>query len=250
MQKARMRAIRMSMRGAAILAGSLLLLFVLTATTCVAQDIEAKVDGYISPYLKIGNFSGSILIAKEGRILLSKGYGMANLEHDVPNTPQTIFRLGSVTKQFTSMAIMQLQEKQLLNVDDPIAKYLPTYPNGEEITIHHLLTHTSGVPDFTSFPDYEKTMMLPSPVEKTIERFKDKPLEFTPGEKFKYSNSGYILLGYIIEKVSGKSYEEFLKENIFQPLNMMNTGYDHHHTLLKHRASGYSIGGGGLTNAD
>lgn len=174
---------------------------------------------------------------------------MANLEHDVPNTPQTKFRLGSVTKQFTSMAIMQLQERELMNVDDRIAKYLPTYPNGEKITIHHLLTHTSGIPNFTSFPNYQKTMMLPSPVEKTIQRFKDKPLEFTPGEKFKYSNSGYILLGYIIEKVCGTSYEEFLEENVFQPLNMMNTGYDHHHTLLKHRASGYSIGGGGLTNA-
>lgn len=239
----------MSMRDAAILAGSLILVVVLSTTTCVAQDIEAKIDEYISPYLKIGNFSGSILIAKEGRILLSKGYGMADLEHDVPNTPETIFRLGSVTKQFTSMAIMQLQEKGRLNVDDPIAKYLPTYPNGEEITIHHLLTHTSGIPNFTSFPDYEKTIMIPSPLEKTIQRFKDKPLEFTPGEKFKYSNSGYILLGYIIEKVCGTSYEEFLEENIFQPLNMMNTGYDHHHTLLKHRASGYSIGGGGLTNA-
>jgi len=249
MQKPRMRVIRMSMRGTVIIAGSLLLLFVLTATTCLAKDIEAKVDEYISAYLKIGNFGGSILIAKDGRILLSKGYGMADLEHDVPNTPQTIFRLGSVTKQFTSMAMMQLQEKQLLNVDDPIAKYLPTYPNGEEITIHHLLTHTSGIPDFGDFPDLQKTIMIPSPVEKTIERFKDKPLEFTPGEKFKYSNSGYILLGYIIEKVSGTSYEEFLEENIFQPLNMMSSGYDHHHTLLKHRASGYSIGGGGLTNA-
>jgi len=249
MQKARMRAIRMSMRGAAILAGSLILVVVLSTTTCVAQDIAAKVDEYISPYLKIGNFSGSILIAKEGRILLSKGYGMADLEHDVPNTPQTIFRLGSVTKQFTSMAIMQLQEKGRLNVDDPIAKYLPTYPNGEEITIHHLLTHTSGIPDFGDFPDLRKTIMIPSPLEKTVQRFKDKPLEFTPGEKFKYSNSGYILLGYIIEKVCGTSYEEFLEENIFQPLNMMSSGYDHHDTLLKHRASGYSIVGGGLTNA-
>jgi len=218
MRKAKMRATMISMRDAAIIAGSILLLFVLSTTTCVAQDIEAKVDEYVGTYLKIGNFSGSILIAKEGRILLSKGYGMANLEHDVPNAPQTIFRLGSVTKQFTSMAIMQLREKGRLDVDDPIAKYLPTYPNGEEITIHHLLTHTSGIPDFGEFPDLQKTIMIPSPVEKTIQRFKDKPLEFTPGEKFKYSNSGYILLGYIIEKVCGTSYEEFLKENVFQPL--------------------------------
>jgi len=249
MQKTKMRTIEISMRGATVTVSILLLVFVfLTATTCVAQDIEATVDEYVSAYLRIGNFSGSILVAREGKILLNKGYGMADLEHDVPNTPQTIFRLGSVTKQFTSMAIMQLQEKGRLNVDDPITKYLPTYPSDERITIHHLLTHTSGIPNFTSFPDYEKTMMFPSPLEKTIERFKDKPLEFTPGEKFKYSNSGYILLGYIIEKVCGTSYEEFLKENIFQPLNMMSSGYDHHHTLLKHRASGYSTGGGGLTN--
>ena len=249
MQKARMRAIRMCIRGAAIIAGSLILVVVLSTTTCVAQDIEAKVDEYVGIYLREGNFSGSILIANKGRVLLSRGYGMADLEHDVPNTPETIFRVGSVTKQFTSMAIMQLQEKQLLNVDDPIAKYLPTYPNGEEITIHHLLTHTSGIPDFGDFPDLRKTITIPSPVEKTIERFKDKPLEFTPGEKFKYSNSGYILLGYIIEKVSGTSYEEFLEENIFQPLNMMSSGYDHHDTLLKHRASGYSTAGGELSNA-
>lgn len=122
MRKAKMRATMISMRDVAIITGGLLLLFVLSTTTCVAQDIEAKVDEYVGTYLKIGNFSGSILIAKEGRILLSKGYGMANLEHDVPNAPQTIFRLGSVTKQFTSMAIMQLREKGRLDVDDPIAK--------------------------------------------------------------------------------------------------------------------------------
>ena len=220
--------------------------------TCLVdkrKDIESKVDEYIDAYLKMGNFSGSILIAREGKILLSKGYGMANFEHDVPNTAQTKFRLGSITKQFTAMAIMQLQEKGLLNVDDPIKKYIPDYPNGERITIHHLLTHTSGIPNLTSFPDYRRTMMIPSPVEKTIERFKDKPLEFTPGEKLKYSNSGYILLGYIIEKVSGKSYEAYLKENIFQPLNMVNTGYDHHSTLLKHRAAGYALTDKGLINA-
>jgi len=218
-------------------------------TTETAQDIESKVGEYIGAYLKMGNFSGSVLIAKDGEILLNKGYGMANYEHDVPNTPKTKFRLGSVTKQFTSMAIMQLQEKGLLNVNAPIKKYIIDYPNGEKITIHHLLTHTSGIPNFTSIPDYRETMMLLSPVEKTIERFKDKPLEFTPGEKYKYSNSGYILLGCIIEKVSKKSYEEYTKENIFQPLNMANTGYDHHSPILKHRASGYSLSGDGLINA-
>ena len=241
--------IRRKMRSIAIFVNVLLLLFVL-GTSCSAQDIELKVDEYINAYLKMGTFSGSILIARKGIILLSKGYGMANYENDVPNISETKFRLGSITKQFTATSIMQLEEKGLLNVNDPISKYLPDYPNGEKITIHHLLTHTSGIPNFTSFPEYRETMILPSPVEKIIERFKYKPLEFTPGEKFSYSNSGYILLGYIIEKISGKSYEDYLRENIFQPLNMMNTGYDHHRPLIKHRASGYVLGINGLVNAD
>jgi len=240
----------MPTRGITTFVSAWLLLFVFVLSSPGAtQDIESKVDEYINPYLKMGAFSGSVLIARKGIILLSKGYGMANYESDVPNTLQTKFRLGSVTKQFTAISIMQLQEKGLLNVYDPISKYLPDYPNGERITLHHLLTHTSGIPNFTSFPEYQETIMLPSPVEKTMERFKHKPLEFTPGEKFKYSNSGYILLGYIIEKVSGKSYEDYLKENIFQPLNMMDTGYDHYRPLIKHRASGYVLGANGLVNA-
>ncbi|MEA1964396.1 MAG: serine hydrolase [Candidatus Aerophobetes bacterium] len=249
MAKRKMRIIEISTRGITTFVSALLLLAVLSAF-CAAQDIESKVDEYINGYLKMGSFSGSILIAEGGIILLSKGYGMANYENNVPNISQTKFRLGSVTKQFTAMAIIQLEEKGLLKVNDPLSKYLPDYPNGEEITTHHLLTHTSGIPNFTSFPEYRETIMLPSPVEKTIERFKYKPLEFAPGEKFSYSNSGYLLLGYIIEKVSGKSYEEYLKENIFQPLNMTNTGYDHHSTIIKHRASGYLLGVNGLVNAD
>jgi len=136
-----------------------------------------------------------------------------------------------------------------LSVDDSIKKYIPDYPHGEKITIHHLLTHTSGIPNFTSFPEYTKTMKLASPVEKTIERFKRKKLEFAPGEKFSYSNSGYIILGYIIEKVSKKSYEAYLNENILQPLNMDDTGYGHNEPILENRATGYSWGKDDLVNA-
>jgi CubicO group peptidase (beta-lactamase class C family) len=230
---------------------SILVYVFIFSITCIAQNIESKVDEYVNAYMKMGRFSGSILIAQNGNVLVSKGYGMANYEHDVPNTPQTKFRLGSITKQFTSMAIMQLQEKGMLNVDDAVIKYIPDYPEtGKKITIHHLLTHTSGILNFTSFPDYVTTMMIPSPVEKTVERFKDKPLEFEPGEKYSYSNSGYVLLGYIIEKVTGASYEKYIQENIFQPLNMKDTGYDHHITLLKHRAAGYDLTDDGPVNAD
>ncbi|BAZ23557.1 hypothetical protein NIES4073_44460 [Kalymmatonema gypsitolerans NIES-4073] len=214
-------------------------------------NIEAKVNEYIDANVEVHKFSGSVLIVQKEKVLVSNGYGMANYELDVPNTPQTKFRLASITKQFTAMAIMQLQEKGLLNVDDSINKYILDYPEtGKQITIHHLLTHTSGIPNFTSFPDYLETMMIPAPLEKIIARFKDKSLEFEPGEKYNYSNSGYILLGYIIEKVSEKAYETYLKEKIFQPLGMNNTGYAHHNPIIKNRASGYSIGNDGLQNAD
>jgi CubicO group peptidase (beta-lactamase class C family) len=220
-------------------------------TGCLAAqqaDIQAKVDEYMQRQIEVYAFSGSILIARGGQVLVSEGYGMADLEHEAPNTPQTKYRLGSVTKQFTAMLVMQLQEKGMLSVDDPLTKYIPDYPNGEKITIHHLLTHTSGIPNFTSFPDYQETMTLPSPPEKSIERFKDKPLDFEPGEKFSYSNSGYILLGYIIEKATGRSYEDLLRERILQPLGMDDTGYDHTETVLKNRASGYAIGADELIN--
>jgi CubicO group peptidase (beta-lactamase class C family) len=227
-----------------------LLLLISFSTFCIAQDMEKKVDEYIEAHIKNGTFSGSILIAHDGKVLLNKGYGMANIENDVPNTPETKFRLGSVTKQFTALAIMQLQEKGLLTVDEPLSKFIPDYPNGEKITIHHLLTHTSGIPNITDLSELQNIKMLNSPVEKTIEVFKHKPLEFTPGEKYQYSNSGYILLGYIIEKVSGKSYEAYLKENIFDPLDMKDSGYDHYRTILKHRAAGYFPGKDDVVNAE
>lgn len=234
--------------GSVCLSILIVLLFVYL-TSCSGQTLQEKVDEYINAYVKMGKFSGSILIAQDRKVLVKKGYGMADYEHDVPNTPQTKFRIGSMGKQFTAAVIMQLQEKGLLDVDDPLTKYVPDYPNSEKITLHHLLTHTSGIPNLTNFPEHRKTIMIPSPVEKTILRFKDKPLEFAPGEKFKYCNSGFLLLGIIIEKVSGKTYEEFIEENIFLPLGMVNSGYDHHSSILKHRASGYNISKGERVNA-
>jgi len=199
--------------------------------------------------MKLGNFSGSVLIAKGDEVLVRKGYGLANIEIDVPNTPKTKFRLGSVTKQFTAMAILQLQEDELLSVNDPLSKFIPDYPEGDKITIHHLLTHTSGIPNLTDFPELEKIKKIKTPIEEIIKIFKNEQLEFAPGEKHQYSNSGYTLLGYIIEKASGKTYEEYLKENIFIPLNMKDSGYDHYNTVLLNRASGYSPGKDGIVNA-
>ena len=205
------------------------------------NNMVNQIDLYMKKLTELGRFSGSILVAKDGKILISKGYGQANYELDVPCAPETKFRIGSITKSFTAMAIMQLQEKELLSVNDPISKYIPDYPRGNEITIHHLLTHTSGIQSYTGFPDFSENNIIPTTLDKIILSFKDKPLEFEPGSTYKYNNSGYALLTHVIEKVSGKSYEEFVKDSILSPIGMSDTGVDTHNQILKNRAAGYSI---------
>jgi CubicO group peptidase (beta-lactamase class C family) len=213
---------------------------------CPAQGLTSKVDEYMSTAIKRSRFSGSILVARDGQVLVSRGYGMANLEDEVSNTPQTKFRLGSLTKQFTAVAVLMLQERGALRVQDSVCNYLPQCPGAwQPITIHHLLTHTSGIQN----SDYTETIKLPMSAANTIERLKNKPLEFVPGRLFRPSNSNYILLGHIIEKVSGQSYDAFVRENIFKPLRMTNTDYDYPRRILKHRAAGYSLRGDTLVNA-
>ncbi|MGC4048556.1 MAG: serine hydrolase [Paludibaculum sp.] len=215
-------------------------------TPASPQRLEEQVRGYTSQ----DRFNGSILVAKDGKIVLSKGYGMANFEWNLPVTPETKFRLGSITKQFTGMAVLLLSDQGKLKVEDPVCNYVPSCPDAwKPITIHHLLTHTSGIPNFTSFPEYAKTMTVASPPAETIKRVLDKPLDFPPGSKFNYSNSGYVLLGYIIEKVSGGTYEDFLRRNILAPLGMNDTGYDDPVTVLPQRAAGYERAGTKLQNA-
>jgi len=219
-------------------------------TNVSAREVASKVDAYMDAATKIGRFSGSVLIARNGELLVDKGYGMANLELDVPNTAQTKYRLGSITKQFTAAAILLLQERGRLSVQDSVCKYVPECPAiWQPITLNNLLTHTSGIPNITAFPDFANFMLQPSTPLRTIERFRDKPLSFTPGEKFSYSNSNYVVLGYVVEKTSGKSYETFLRENIFEPLRMANTGYDHNDQVLKNRAAGYTKLDNGYANA-
>ncbi len=236
-------------------AATLILAAVALAASCAtgggkdAGDLAARMDAYLSASHELDRFSGSVLVVRGGRIVLRKGYGMANYELSVPNGPETKFRLGSITKQFTAMAVLQLETQGKLAVSDPVETVFPGFPNGDRITIRHLLTHTSGLPNMTEFPDYAKTMALPSTALETVGRFKDLPLDFEPGERFSYSNSGYVLLGAIIEKVAGRSYEEFVRENIFRPLGMDDTGYDHPDAILKNRASGYEFADGRLANA-
>lgn len=215
-----------------------------------AQQITAKVEEYMNAAVRVEGFNGAILIARDGKPIINKGYGMANIEHAVPNTPQTVFRLGSITKQFTAMAIVMLQEQGKLNVNDPICKFLAECPAAwQPITVKNLLTHTAGLPNYTGFPAFGKTAALPVTNADMFALLKDKPLDFAVGEKYAYSNSGYFLLGTIIERASGKTYADFLQEKIFTPLGMKQSGYDSAARVIKNRASGYARQGGEFVNA-
>jgi CubicO group peptidase (beta-lactamase class C family) len=226
------------------------LLTVLCVVNCRSQQLAGKLDEYMGKAVDTSRFSGVVLVAQNGRVLVNKGYGMANVEDDVPNTPQTKFRIGSLTKQFTAAAILLMQERGALDVQDSICKYLPSCPAAwQPITIHHLLTHTSGLPDYSYKAREAGEESSPPTVVRNVEQLRRWSLEFEPGTKFSYCNSGYVLLGHIIEKASGKPYEDFVRENIFEPLKMMNTGYDHNGLILKRRAAGYSLRGESLVTA-
>lgn len=223
---------------------------VLLAGTCLAQDDVARMEQVVQSYVSGKQFMGSALVARDGVVLFNKGYGSANLEWDIPNSPTTKFRLGSVTKQFTAASILLLEERGKLSVSDPVKKYIADAPAAwDKVTIYHLLTHTSGIPSFTGFPDYGPTEAIPTTPEKLVARFRDKPLEFQPGEKWNYSNSGYVLLGHLLEKVTGESYEKFVRENIFVPLGMKDSGYDSNSAIILRRAAGYTPGPAGPQNA-
>ena len=201
-------------------------------------------------HVSTSRFMGTALVAKGTEVLFDRSFGWANLEWNIANTPTTKFRIGSVTKQFTAAAILLLEERGKLKLDDRISKHVPDAPVAwQDITVFHLLTHTSGIPSFTGFKDYNTAKLSPSTPEKTMAQMRDRPLEFTPGEKFTYSNSGYLLLGYIIERVSGQSYDAFLNENIFTRLGMGDTGIDSNAAVIPRRAAGYVPGAKGLANA-
>lgn len=207
-------------------------------------------DAIAQSYVKSGSFMGAVLVVKDGKVLLDKGYGFANLEWQVANTPESKFRIGSMTKQFTAAAIFLLQERGKLSLNDPVKKYLEVPPAWDKITIYHLLTHTAGIPNVTALPEFDAHQRNPAKPDEIIAWFKDKPLEFEPGSKGKYSNSGYIVLGRVIEKASGVSYQDFLADNIFKPLGLKDTGYDSNSAVIAHHASGYQPAKGGFRVAD
>src|SRR5262245_19463864 len=198
-----------------------------------------KFDVLVKAYAHLGRFSGAVLVAHGGRVLFKKGYGMASYEHAAPNTSRTPFRIGSQTKTFTAIAILQLQEQGKLNVHDPLANYLPGYPRGEAITIHQLLTNTSGIPDYITAEGFSRTMSRPHTVDELIASFKDRPLLFNPGERFGYSNSGWVLLGALIERLAGKPYGDYVREHIFAPAGMERSGLEQPGQVLHGHAGGY-----------
>lgn len=204
-----------------------------------AQDQESKIDSLITSKFKTEGTGGVFLAAKNGKIIYRKAFGMANLEMNVKMKPESVFEIGSMTKQFTAISVLILAEKGKLNVNDEISKFVPDYPNGNMITIHHLLTHTSGIKDFTSMKSIKDIARRDLSPKELVDFFKNEPSDFKPGEKYKYCNSGYVLLGYIIEIVSGQVYEEFITENIFKKIGMENTLYANHEKIIKNRTVGY-----------
>lgn len=198
-----------------------------------------RIAAYARPYVESNNFTGVILVERGGRVLFEKGYGMANYELNVPNTPKARFHIASASKTFTSAAILLLEERGQLSSSDPVAKYIPDYPDGDKLRIEHLLKHTSGIPNLGNLPEWEREERFPHTPEELVAMFKDKPLEFEPGSKYRYSNSNYNLLALILEKVSGQSYGDFLQANIFGPLGLHSTVHDGDMTrLILDRASG------------
>lgn len=201
---------------------------------------NSKMDQLLRAYTDIGRFSGAVVVAQGERIRFQHAYGVANYEHGVPNTVQTSFRLGSLTKPFTALAVMQLQEQGKLTVQDTLATHLANYPQGDQMTIHHLLTNTSGIPDYVTTADFAThQMQLPTSVDDLIALFQPRPLLFAPGTQYSYSNANWVLLGRIIERQSGHSYGDYLRDQICQPAQMTNAGYAPAERVIAGRANGY-----------
>src|SRR6478672_7599558 len=207
-----------------------------------SQSPRDRSQRVVQPYVDAQMFMGSVLVAKDGKIIFSKGYGMADLEWNVPNSPATRFNIASMTKQFTAASILLLEDRGKLKTDDLVKKYLPAAPaSWEKITIYHLLTHTSGISD-------DAAKYVPGTPDKLD--FNDTPLNFQAGERWSYSNLGYIVLGYLLERISGQTYAQFVEQNIFKPLGMNDSGMFSFPTIIPRRASGYWPRGKGVENAD
>lgn len=202
-------------------------------------NIEHQVDELIERYRRNQRFAGVVLVAQEGDILVHKGYGMADLAHEVPNQPGTKFNLGPLTMQFTALAVMQLQGKGALNVDDRLTRWFPTHAEWERVTVHHLLTHSSGIYDFRDLPGYSDSVRFETYPTALITYIEDQPLKFEPGSRFSFSNTNYLVLGAVIEQVTKQHYADYVRDNIFQPAGMVQSGFLDTHQVVENLAEGY-----------
>lgn len=206
----------------------------------LSKKLKTKIDNLIRTEFNDQNGPGGVfVVTQKGKSLYRKAFGKANLELDVNMTPENVFQIGSMTKQFTAVAILMLEEQGKLNVNDAVSKYSKDYPSGDKITIHHLLTHTSGIKEFTKMKSLSSIAQKEMKPEMVVDFFKNEAVDFAPGEKFEYNNSGYVLLGYIIEQASGETYENFLKKNIFDKIGMTHTYYATDRQIIPKRAYGY-----------
>ena len=227
---------------------SLLFVFATTLTGIAAQntaatdDIRPKVDEYMNARLAVKNAGGAVLIARDDKLIVNKGFGIADVGANTPISAETKFRIGSITKQFTAAAILLLHEEGKLNVDSPFCNYMESCPDAwKPVTVRNLATMSSGIPSFTGLPEFRELRKKDMKPAESIALVSHLPLKAKPGDVFEYSNTNYIILGMIIEKVSGRSYEDFLAERITKPLGLKNTGYDHGKERLKLSALGYSL---------
>jgi CubicO group peptidase (beta-lactamase class C family) len=217
----------------------LILLLLLPLATTAQKNYPELLNQYVQAEFKVKEFNGTVLVTQKGKSIYKKAFGMADREWNVANTENTKYRIGSVTKQFTAACIMQLAEQGKLSVDDKLSKFIPDYPKGDSITVHMLLNHTSGITNYTDLPEFWPKAILPLSTDSMIALFKNKPLDFSPGTKWNYSNSGFFLLGVIVEKTSGKTFNDYLLDNIIKKLGLKNTLMDNLDSVLAYRAKGY-----------
>jgi len=223
----------------------------LASSVGLAADTPKELQAYFEKTCDSKKFMGAVEMAVNGEVVFSEACGWADAEWNVKNSVDTRFRTGSIAKQFTAAAILFLHEQGKFSLSDPIGKFLPDLPESwRSATIHQLLTHTSGIPTYTVGPAFERLSRTGAKPNEMIDIVRDKPLGFPHGAQFKYNNTGYILLGMLIEKVAGVQYERFVQENIFDRVGMRDTGFDEQHKLIPHRARGYTLVHGALANAD
>ncbi len=230
---------------------STILLSIFTIFISYSQNIENKINDILNKEYSKDGTGGVALVSKGGRIIYHNAFGLANLELNTPMAKDMVFEIGSITKQFTAIAILMLKEQGKLDLEDDIKKYLPNYPSqGKTITIHNLLNHTSGIKNYVTLKEWFPLIRKDFTPKNFIDFFKEEPLNFNPGDKWEYSNSGYYILGHIIEKISGQSYGDFIESKIFKPLEMENSYYSNHSKLINKRVLGYSKQDNSIINAN